>query len=37
MPTTEAFPTLAAALQKLQARRRGGEGDRTARLWEPMR
>ena len=35
VPTTEAFPTLAAALQKLQARRRDGE--RTAALWEPGR
>lgn len=37
VPTTEAFPTLAAALQKLQTRRRGAAGDRTAKLWEPMR
>ncbi len=36
VPTTEAFPTLAAALQKFQAPRRGG-GERTAALWEPVR
>jgi hypothetical protein len=35
VPTTEAFPTLAAALQKFQTQRRGGE--RTAALWEPAR
>ncbi|MFM8986869.1 MAG: hypothetical protein ACKONH_12600 [Planctomycetia bacterium] len=36
-PTTEAFPTLAAALQKFQAPRRGGGGERAAALWEPAR
>ena len=34
--TTEAFPTLAAALQKFQAPRRG-VGERAAALWEPAR
>jgi hypothetical protein len=37
VPTTEAFPTLAAALQKFQTQRRGGGGERTAGLWEPAR
>lgn len=37
VPTTEAFPTLAAALQKFQNQRRGGGGERTAALWEPAR
>lgn len=37
VPTTEAFPTLAAALQKFQTQRRGGGGERTAALWEPAR
>jgi hypothetical protein len=37
VPTTEAFPTLAAALQKFQTQRRAGGGERTAALWEPAR
>ncbi len=35
-PTTEAFPTLAAAVQKFQASRRG-RGERTAARWESAR
>ncbi len=37
VPTTEAFPTLAAALQRLQAQRRGGDVPRTAGRRETLR